>query len=274
MSILEDPKTASPVNDLGYLSRRHMLRAMIGGAAIAFGVTITEGLVRPAAAQTTPSDTDILNFALNLEYLEAEFFTMATTGHGITASGVPVDGVGTSGATTGGRQVNFSDPLLRAAAEELAGDEQAHVRLLRTVLGPAAIAKPAIDLNALGLGFSNDAEFLVAWRALEDTGVSAYAGAARFLSNKDYLETAGRILANEAYHMGNARYQIAMKQVVVTALDGKDLLPPPAGGRYFALDSNGLSVIRTTREVLDIVYGAEGAASGGFYPGGMNGAIR
>lgn len=270
MSVSEESQqTPSPCE----LSRRAMLRAMIGGAVIAFGCTLTGGLIRPAAAQATPTDADIFNFALNLEYLEAEFFTMATTGQSITAQGIGVDGVGTPGPTVGGRQVNFSDARLRAAAEELAADERAHVRLLRDTLGGQAVAKPAINLNALGLGFGNDAEFLIAWRALEDTGVSAYAGAARFLSSADNVETAARILANEANHMGNARYQIARKGVRVTALDGKDILPPPAGSRLFALDSNGLSAIRTTREVLNIVYAAPGAASGGFYPNGMNGAI-
>ena len=48
-------------------------------------------------AQTTISDSDILNFALNLEYLEAEFYTMATTGKYIGASGLTITGGGTAG---------------------------------------------------------------------------------------------------------------------------------------------------------------------------------
>src|SRR5205823_6850119 len=96
-----------------------------------------------------PADADLLAFALNLEYLEAEFYTYAVTGHGIEALGIETDGVGTPGPTTGGKKVNFSDPMLARVAEELAFDEQQHVKLLRKALGPYAIAKPALNLGAL-----------------------------------------------------------------------------------------------------------------------------
>ena len=55
-------------------------------------------------------EVDILNFALNLEYLEAEFYTYATTGKSITSFGIGIKGRAnganpTSGGTTmgGGR---------------------------------------------------------------------------------------------------------------------------------------------------------------------------
>ena len=37
-------------------------------------------------------EVDILNFALNLEYLEAEFYTYATTGKSITSFGIATKG--------------------------------------------------------------------------------------------------------------------------------------------------------------------------------------
>jgi hypothetical protein len=237
--------------------------------------------VRTAVAQTSRrshsrqavlSDFDILNFALNLEYLEAEFFSIATTGQRLPDS--LTTGVGTAGPTTGGQRVAFEDPILAATAAELAADELAHVRFLRSVLGAQAIAKPAINLNALGLGFANGNEFLTLQRSIEDVGTSAYAGAARLLTNKDILEAAARILADEAYHVGNTRYQLVARGVNVPPVDAKD--QPPSPSNFFPADGNALAIIRTPSEVLAIVYAnrAPGAAGGGFFPSGVNGAIR
>ena len=46
-------------------------------------------------------EVDILNFALNLEYLEAEFYTYATTGKSITSFGI-----GTKGSANGANPPN------------------------------------------------------------------------------------------------------------------------------------------------------------------------
>ena len=66
------------------------------------------------------SETDILNFALNLEYLEAEFYTYASTGKSITSLGIGIDGVATGanpahgGSTVGGvGRVQQQRPLQR-----------------------------------------------------------------------------------------------------------------------------------------------------------------
>src|SRR5689334_23550846 len=87
-------------------------------------------------------EQDILNFALNLEYLEAEFYTYATTGKSITTFGIGTKGnangknPGDGGATAGGKKVVFSDKdsLARDMAEQIAVDERAHVVLLRGAL--------------------------------------------------------------------------------------------------------------------------------------------
>lgn len=219
----------------------------------------------------TITDTDILNFALNLEYLEAEFYTYATTGQGISALGIGTTGTGTAGMTTGGAKVNFSDPVVAAVAAQIAADEQDHVKLLRSALGASAVAKPAINLNALNLGFASDAQFLTLARAFEDTGVSAYGGAAPLIAASATLGTAAQILGTEAEHSGNIRLLVVEKGIAVPALDGSDVIPGTS--TYFAVDSNGLSVIRTTRQVLNIVYASTGAA-GGFFPAGLNGTIK
>jgi hypothetical protein len=216
-----------------------------------------------------PTDFDVLNFALNLEYLEAEFYSFATTGAGIPAG--ESAGVGTPGPTTGGRRVTFSDARLSAVATEIAADELAHVRFLRSALGGQAIAKPAINLNALGLGFANENEFLILARAFEDVGVSAYGGAARLLSNKDILEAAARILAIEAYHAGNIRLQVAARGIGAPHVDVLD--QPPALNNFFPTDENGLAVIRSAAQVGTIVRGSD-PRGGAFFPAGLNGNIR
>lgn len=214
------------------------------------------------------TDVDILNFALNLEYLEAEFYAYAVTGaSGLDAS--EKNGTGASGATTGGSQVDFSDGEVQAIATQIMHDEILHVRYLRSALGNKAVAKPAIKLDALGIGFASKAEFLALARAFEDVGVSAYAGAAGLIKLPAYTTAAAQILATEAYHAGNVRLLCVQKGVPTSALDGKDI--PPRQEAYFPVqNSDALAIKRSTAEVLDIVY-AGANAEGGFYPNGLNG---
>ena len=276
-------------------TRRDMLRGLSVGAMAALGGSIMAGCDSsnrnaPApgsggnngATRGTARDVDILNFALNLEYLEAEFYTYATTGKGIESVSVLTtgqNGTGTTvnaGTTTGGAQVNFgSNATLAAVAAQLAFDEQTHVTDLRTTitqLGGTPVAKPNINLAALApaINISTVAGFLLASRAFEDTGVSAYGGAARYISNPDILRASARILAVEAYHAANIRLQIAQLGLASPATDALDVPPPPTGTSYFAIDTtNALAIIRTPRQVLNIVL-ANAGTTGGFFPNGAN----
>jgi hypothetical protein len=220
------------------------------------------------------TDADILNFALNLEYLEAEFYTKATSGKTIEQFGIGVSGAGDTGATKGGRQISFGSSTM-AIMQQIANDERNHVRFLREALGSAAVAKPAINLDALG-AFATDRQFLALARAFEDVGVSAYGGAAKLIQNPDTLEAAARIALTEAYHAGNVRLIIALKGIATQMLDNNDYPPPPSGGKYFQTSNIGLAKIRTPNMVLAILYGktSAGTSRGGFFPEGVNGTIR
>ena len=242
--------------------------------------------LRPAAVQGAEiTDVDILNFALNLEYLEAEFYTVSTTGRTIDQTGIATSGTGNPGPTTGGKQISFeadgqkaeSSGKLRAVAEELAFDEQQHVNLLRSALGSAAVAKPAINLDALGVGFDNFKQFLALARAFEDVGVSAYGGAAPLISDKTILATAARIALTEALHAGNIRLLVAENNItdLASPIDTLDVPPPPAGKNYFTVDDHALAIARVPGQVLHIVYHSweQGVSSGGFFPTGLNGTI-
>ncbi len=222
-----------------------------------------------------PTDIDILNFALNLEYLEAEFYTVATAGVRIADVGIGVTGVGNQGATVGGAVVAL-DERVKVVAQQITIDEQMHVRLLRTALGTAAIAKPAINLEALGLGFRNQNEFITLARAFEDVGVTAYGAAAPLIQNRGILGTAVQIGLTEAQHASVLRYFVYERGLSVPQLDGIDVPPMSmAGGRVFNVTGQGLTPTRTPAQVLRIVFAAPNgnARSGGFFPAGVNGSI-
>ncbi|MEV6644523.1 ferritin-like domain-containing protein [Amycolatopsis sp. NPDC051371] len=256
-----------------------------------------------AAAAGEVSDGAVLNFALNLEYLEAEFYLHAVTGKGLADS--MTTGTGTRGGVTGGRAVRFETRTARQYAQEIAVDEKAHVQFLRTALGSAAVSRPAIDLQssftaaaqAAGLvkpghsfdAFSCEENFLLAAFLFEDVGVTAYKGAAPLISNKTYLEAAAGILAVEAYHAGNIRsalYQRGDAKATVKLSNARDsldghtdddqgVIDNHGNANIVPTDANGIAYSRSPGQVLNIVYLTNKAAtSGGFFPKGVNGDVN
>jgi hypothetical protein len=257
-------------------------------------------------------DRDILNFALNLEYLEAQFYVFAVTGAGL--SNDLLTGTGMRGEATGGRAVPFQDPVVAQYAREIANDEREHVRFLRAALGPAAVAQPTIDISpspdgafstaarAAGLigpgqsfdPYADDNNFLLAAFIFEDVGVTAYKGASPLITNKTFLEAAAGILAVEAYHAALIRTVLFRKGLQAPVLidateaisNARDNLDGPAdmdqgirpiGDRsnIAPLDANGLAYSRTAGQVLNIVYlNRMAVTAGGFFPNGVNGTIR
>ena len=202
-------------------SRRALLT--IGGAALA-GLAFAPR----AEAQATITDTDILNFALNLEYLEAQFYNLAVSGVTIDKLPTPIP-VSVNGAAAGTvtlkpsfMKVPFALPTIQAYAAETAIEEGKHVSFLQGALGKSAVSMPDIDLynsfNALasvaGIGsafdpFASDATFLIGAYVFEDVGVSAYHGAAGLITDKkNILPAAVGIHAVEAYHAGLVRTSI------------------------------------------------------------------
>ena len=266
----------------GASNRRSLLKT-IGVASAAVGAGFAAGGIKLQASESSPTVVDVLQFALNLEYLEAEFYTVATTGKTIDQApySIGITGQGNEGLTIGGSKVNFNNNLIftQAVALEIAQDERDHVTLLRTALmqaGITPVAKPEIKLDALGIGFSSVASFLTLARIFEDIGVTAYAGAAQLtsVSSSPYIGTAARILATEAQHVGNIRLQMARLGVKSPKLDGADILPPPSGTQYISVNSQGLVETRTPGQVLYLAYGMGSATQGGFFPMGVNGALR
>ncbi len=288
------------------ISRRH---SVAGLSALGLG-----SLLIPAARaqQRSPENTgvgesaasikdeDIFTFALILEYMEAEFYLRATTGKGIDDADAGSD----AGRVVGGHQAKFENSAIREFVEELAENELAHVRFYRKTLGRNAISRPAIDFDAgfkaaaqaAGLPanfdpFADDMSVLLGGMLFEDVGVTAYAGAAPLIKKKEFVEAAAGILAVEAYHMGMARSQLYLMgekawNAANAISDARDKVDGPedkdqgirVNGKANIVPSTpeAIAFRRTPQEVLHIVYltDKKGVSGGGFYPNGMNGALK
>lgn len=273
-------------NVLASSPNRRSLLKKIGVASAAVTAAATAG-GKLEAQSGVPSPVDVVQFALNLEYLEAEFYAVATSGQTLEQQGVDISGTGASGATTTSYgKVNFGNNSIYtgSVANNIALDEKDHVILLRTALmglGITPIAKPAINLDALasmGASLQNQQSFLILARIFEDIGVSAYAGGAQYLAPGPavVLTTAARILAVEGEHVANVRLQLAHFGISVPAIDPADVVPPPAGSNFFTTNTaNGLVPIRTPGQVLFLAYGGQAnVTKGGFFPDGVNGTLN
>lgn len=286
------------------VSRRSFLVGAGASAGTAAALTIAAGCgssksstpVTPTPTPAGVTDNDILNFALNLEYLEAEYYLRAATGSGLSAADIGAN----PGTVTGGAQVTFVTPSIKQYALEIANDELLHVRFLRKALGSAAVDRPTIDLtgsfnaaaSAAGIGpafnpFADENSFVVGAFTFEDVGVTAYHGAATLITDKGILTAAAGILSTEAYHAGEIRTLLAYLGDPYLGYANKiSALRAAAGGggetavstsSIVAADSNSIAFNRTTSEVLHIVYlnaMAGVVSSGGFFPMGLNGKIK
>ncbi len=187
-----DPEVYDRLND-----RRDTIRnftKFAGKIALTSLPFMFGSMFKKAYGQTGTSITDVLNFALTLEYLEAEFYQRALSASGLIPSGAPL-----------------------AAIQTIAAHETAHVAFLKTAItaaGGTPGAKPTFDFSA-GNGsqngpfknvFTDYVLFLAVAQTFEDTGVRAYKGqAGNLMSNNDVLTAALKIHSVEARHASHIR---------------------------------------------------------------------
>lgn len=280
--------------------RRFLKSAGLAGLGVV-GASAVTGMDR-AVATNGPSDAAILNFALNLEYLEAEYYLQAVYGDGLPDS--LTTGVGDRGPVIGGRKVQFKTPAIRQYAVEIAQDERDHVAFLRAALGGAKVSRPKIDIKnsftaaarAAGLigpnqtfdPYANENNFLLGAFIFEDVGVTAYKGAAPLINNKTYLEAAAGLLAVEAYHAGIIRTSLFARDLGSLANKisaARDSLDGPTDldqgilrdgkANLVPTDRNGIAFSRSAGQVLNIAYlNPDSVREGGFFPDGVNGSIN
>lgn len=186
------------------LDRKDFLKrgAIAGGGFIASGIFIG-GMASPAAAAISTSrkskanDVKILNYALTLEFLEAEFYKQALANDA------------------------FSSGQYRLFAQVTGEHEAAHVSTLRKVLGKAAVKKPRFDF---GTAVTDPGTFAKTAQVLEDTGVAAYAGQGPNILQRPVVRAALAIHSVEARHAGWIR---ALNTGLNGTASDADPLPAP-----------------------------------------------
>jgi rubrerythrin len=143
--------------------------ALLGGSAVG-------PFVRRAVAQETAGDIDILNVALTLEHLEATFYARAVSK---------------------GRNMSAET---RRLVREIRDNETAHVDAITQTI--RRLSGRPVPAPKVGFGdvFTSERTFLKLAQTLEDTGVSAYNGAAPSIRSADVLNAAGSIVQIEARH--------------------------------------------------------------------------
>ncbi len=169
-------------------------KAALAGGGIVGGGAALGALAAPAGAQSA-SDVNILNFALTLEFLEAEFYTRAERG----------------GALKG---------RLRRFAQVVGEHERAHVAGLQKTLGNKAVRKPKFDFK----GTTEDpALFGQTAATLEATGVAAYGGAAPMVQSPAVLKAAVAIHSVEARHTAWINHIIGQSPAPVAFYEPKSV---------------------------------------------------
>lgn len=174
---------------LSNFSKKLAVSALPLGAFAAFG--------KPAQAQSTDELVNTLNFALTLEYLEAEYYQMGID------SGI-VDSYG----KIGGASAYAHGDTFRAIADHEADHVAFLTEVIGNVLGGEPVEKPNFDFTAGGNfdPFNDGAQFLALAQAFEDTGVRAYKGQAGAVMGNDLVLTrALQIHSVEARHASRVR---------------------------------------------------------------------
>jgi hypothetical protein len=157
----------------GDISRSDVILKGALAAGAVYGTLMVAPFVRSAFAAGGMSDVDILNFALTLEYLESTFYEEAM------------------------KKAKPSGELKKLVSL-LASDEKQHVEALEGTikeLGGKPVAKPMFNFE-----YSGTSGFLKLAETFENTGVSAYNGAAPSIKSKAVLSAAGSIVQVEARH--------------------------------------------------------------------------
>jgi rubrerythrin len=191
------------------LKRKSFLKyTAISGSAMILGLEAchkdNNSPTAPASGTTTDvgsGDPGILNFAYALEQLEAAFY-------------IKVNASFYSNITAEEQQI----------LTDIMNHEVAHRDFFKAALGTAAIKTLSFDFSSVD--FTSRTAVLSTAKALEDTGVSAYNGAGKYIQSPDYLTLAGKIVSVEARHAAAIRDLLMPK---TSSFAGDDVIDPTSG---------------------------------------------
>lgn len=243
-------------------TRRNSMKqfASIGKALAAIAIPSAVGTMFKKAYGQTPTDVlDVLNFALTLEYLEAEFYKAAVASPAVAAT-----------------TVSAAD---RAALTIIRDHEVAHVAFLRaaiTASGGTPVTFTAASFDFSGGKGSGTGPFapaftaagypvlLAAAQTFEDTGVRAYKGqAGRLINNNDVLTAALQIHSVEARHAAKIRY---MRRLLGAAIPAGVTLQP-----WITLNQSGINFPPGDAAIQKSYNGEEVVTQAGVTITGING---
>lgn len=248
-------------------------RRFLGLAGIAGAGAVLTGI--PAAALSVPTaDTTLLNFVLNLKYLQAAYYLCALGRlDELTAAGGDARKVSSS---LSGRGMTVYSPFLSQYFGEIADDEVAQVRLLHTHLGRDAQLQPQIDLETafskLASGsrsqktafnpFESELHFLQGAALLEDISMAALHG----VSAQGMSAPTPELLAADAKHAGMVRLMLH-QHAGAAGLHLQEVLQGGLLGQITPLAGTH------PRQIADVLMGA-GLHKGGFFPQGLSGQFQ
>ncbi len=156
-------------------SRTDLLAKAALGSAVLLGA-----LSMPPEGEAAVDELDILNFDLNFERLQSTFYT-------------ETERIGT---------IRQMPARMQLWSRTLGAHELAHVRILKTVLGPKAVKRPSFDFH----GITDDPEkFVKTAVAMEDLTVALLAGQAPRFTNRKLTAAVFSLLTVEARHAAWAR---------------------------------------------------------------------
>ncbi|WJX23357.1 hypothetical protein P8452_12567 [Trifolium repens] len=261
--------------------------------------------------ETISLDVDLLEFPLNLEYLEAEFFLFGATGKGLDEFAPELADGGPS--PIGAKVAKIRDLTIKDIIFQFGLQEVGHLRAIKSTV--KGFPRPLLDLSKSSFAkvmdkafgrplhppfdpYANDINFLLASYLIPYVGLTGYVGANPLLQNPTSRQLVAGLLGVESGQdavirtLLYERRALKVKPYGVSVAEFTDRISNlrnilgSGGVKDFGLDGYGnvgeilasdkfsLSFSRTPTEILRVVYGnGNESVPGGFYPKGGSGRI-